>query len=173
MPGPIVKSNALARAVAILARVPDVPREALLQVLMSKAFREGSPLPTVLGSAGTIPEDERYLRQYMYHERDILPRVGSTKQGMAVRRMRLEPDAHFERVEPYLTNNQSGLMPGTEDLASRLLGLGGHSAVPQGSNVRVEDTWDFNSPNVHPFIGWLMDRYLGTPFKIQEDVPIR
>ena len=169
MPGPAVRNDAVAKAAEILA---GLPREALFQLLMSRAFREGSPLPRLLGSAGTTPEDERYLRQYMYPERDILPRVG-TEQGMAVRQMRLEPDAHFKRVEPYLTKDESGLMPGTEDLASRLLGLGGHSATPQGSTVRVEDVWDMKSPNIHPLLGRLMDRYLGSPFKVREDVPIR
>ena len=150
---------------------PDY-REHLLQLLMSRIFREGSPLPKLLGSAGTIPEDERYLRQYLYPEKDVLPRAG-TDQGQVIRRMSLEPDAHFKRVEPYLTRDASGLMPGTEDLASRLLGLGGHSAKRQGSAVRIEDTWDFKSPNVNPLIGRLMDRYLGKSFKVREDVPIR
>ena len=169
MPGPVVRSKAVAQAVAMLS---GLPREVVLRLLMSRVFREGSPVPPILGSAGTIPEDERYLRQYLFPERDILPRIG-TEQGMAVRQMRLEPDAHFKRVEPYLTRDASGLMPGTEDLASRLIGLGGHSATPQGSTVRVEDVWDMKSPNIHPLISQLLDRYLGSPFKIQEDVPIR
>lgn len=172
MPGPAIKNDRIAQAVAMLA---NLPREALIKVLMSGAFREGSPIPTWLGSAGTIPEDERYLRQYMYPEQDILPRIG-TEQGMAVRRMRLEPDAHFMLGEAdgrTYSRELPGLMPGTDDLASRLLGLGNHSVTPLGSSARVEDVWDFKSPHVHPLIGRLMDRYLGTPFKVREEVPIR
>ena len=150
-----------------------------MRVCMSGAFREGGPLPSLLGTAGTIPEDERYLRQYMFPERDILPRVG-TENGMAVRRMRLEPDAHFtlgdedlETVDHPFAADLPGLMPGTKDLESRLKGLGSYSMTPQGSAMRVEDTWDFDSPRVNKILGWLMDRYMGSPFKIQEDVPIR
>ena len=175
MPGPAMKNEAIAKAMAILS---GLPREAMLQLLMSPVFREGAPLPRWLGSAGTIPEDERYLRQYMFPERDILPRVG-TEHGMAVRRMRLEPDAHFKLGEDQETQDHPfiadlpGLIPGTRDLESRLMGLGGYAVTPQGDTMRIEDNWDFKSPRVNKIFGQIMDSFLGTPFKIREDIPVR
>lgn len=155
---------------------------ALLERLITSVGMDKN-IPKKLGSQGMVEKDKPFLKQFLRPQEDILPKTSArpkslTDQSGVWRRLASPEPQKFvvsnKDIEDLLTGRKKVTPLGPQVTAG---GLGGYvpsmSLDPKGDlYASIYDKWDFDSPNIHPIVGKVLD-LIGSPYHVYQRYSMR